>query len=238
MPVRNSFTILVEKFVDLVVNTVASDGADLHINQIIELGNTSKIVVTPYHDEVKPEFIEINFPADVVVGNKGYRLEYVSFEDQKIIGGKIANLYLGKNTEIVASYQRMIKIDVENAQGTGFYPYGQTVVLSVPPKDKVFFLIRDVFDHWEGLEYASEYVAFAAVQDIKARAILREDYTFLMLSIAGVASVIFYNNLVRKRGLDISFYFEKFNMPNFDKIMRFLTKSKGRPTKIPDDDGF
>ncbi len=59
----------------------------------------------------------------------------MAFADQEFPDGKINNVYLDKDAEIVAEYDRMIKVDVENAQGSGFYPYGQTVVLSVPPKD-------------------------------------------------------------------------------------------------------
>jgi hypothetical protein len=233
-PATGSFFVLAEKFVNLAIKAVASDGAELNIGQSLEIGNLTKSIVTPYEEEIRPQFLAARFPSEFVVGNKGYQLVNVAFEDQKIEDGKISNLYLSKNTEIVASYQRTIKIDAENAHGSGFYPYGQTVVLSVPPKDKFSFLIRDVFDHWEGLNHTTDHVAFAATHDIKAKAVLREDYTFLTLIISGAASLFLYNNFVRKRGLNLLFYVDRLNLPDFGKILKLIVK-KPKP-KIQQDD--
>ncbi len=232
-PSRNSFSVFAEKFVNLAIKAVASDGGELNIGQAISIGNITKSIVTPHQEEIRPQFLQTSFPADFVVGSRGYQLEHVVFEDQKIADGKISNLFLNKNTEITASYQRMVKIDVENAQGSGFYPYGQTVVLSVDPKDRFFFLIRDVFDHWEGLNYTSDHVAFAATHDIKAKAVLREDYTILGLIISGAVSLFLYNNFVRRRGLSALFYFERLNLPSFGKILKFRAK-KPKPKWQPD----
>lgn len=226
VPAKNSFSSLIEKFVNLTLRAVASDGAELNIGQAIRLGNISKGIVTPHQEEARPQFLEVIFPKDFVVGNKGYKLEQVIFEDQKITDGKISNIFLGKNTEIVAHYQRMVKIDVENAQGSGFYPYGETVVLNVPPKDKFFFLIRDVFDHWEGLEQTTDKVSLVATNDIRAKAVLREDHTFLTLLIASCVSLILYNNFVRKKRISLLFYFDRFGWPHFDRILRFLRIKK------------
>ena len=236
-PSRNSFSVFAEKFVNLAIKATASDGAELNVGQVIIIGNLTKSIVTPHQEEVRPQFLQTSFPADFVVGSKGYQLESVTFEDQKITDGKISNIFLNKNTEITASYQRMVKIDVENAQGSGFYPYGQTVVLSVAPKDRFFFLIRDVFDHWEGLEYTSDHIAFAATHDVKAKAVLREDYTILSLIISGGASLFLYNNFVRKRGLNVWFYFERLNLPSFGKILKLRAK-KPTPKWQPDDSDY
>jgi hypothetical protein len=219
-PARNSFSTFIEKFVNLTLRAVASDGADLNIGQTIRLGNISKVIVTPHQEETKPQFLEIKFPSDFVVGNKGYQLEGVIFEDQKVADGKINNIFLGKNTDIIARYQRMVKIDVENAQGSGFYPYGKTVILSVPPKDKFFFLIRDIFDHWEGLEQTTDNVSFVATKDISAKAVLREDHTFLTLLLTSGASLFLYNNFVRRKRISLSFYFERFDWSYFDKVLK------------------
>jgi hypothetical protein len=238
-PATGSFSILAEKFVNLAIKASASDGAELNIGQTLEIGNLTKSIVTPYVEEVRPQFLRAVFPSEFVVGNKGYQLEHVAFEDQKIEDGKISNIYLSKNTEIVASYQRTIKIDAENADGSGFYPYGQTVVLSVPPKDKLFFLVREVFDHWEGLNHTSDHVAFAATHDIKAKAVLREDYTFLTLIISSAASLFLYNKFVRKRGLDLLFYVDRLNLPNFNKILRSMIKKPKPKRHLGDSDyGF
>jgi hypothetical protein len=228
-PFRNTFSVFVEKFVNLALKAIASNGDELNIGQVIELGNVSKSIVTPYEEETKPQFFKTTFPTDFVVANKGYKLDHVNFEDQNITDGNISNLFLNKNMEIIAIYQRMVKIDVKNAQGSGFYPYGQTVFLSVPPKEKLFFLIRDVFDHWDGLEYTSDQVMFAAVKDVKAEAVLREDFTFLTLIIASIISLFLYNKFIRKKGLDIVFYFKKINHSTLGKLLKFESRKNAKP---------
>lgn len=222
IPSKNVFSVFAEKFVNLTISTVASDGSELNIGQTIKIGNVSKSIVTPYQAEVKPQFLETSFPEDFVTVNRGYKFDHVNLGGQKIDVGKITNLFLDKNLDIVASYQRMVKIEAENAEGSGFYPYGHTVVLQVPPQEKVSFLIRDVFDHWEGLRYESDHVTFVATHDVKAKAVLREDYTFLTLIISGAASLFLYNNFVRKKGINFAFYLRQINLASLDKILRWL----------------
>jgi hypothetical protein len=222
---REMFPVFAEKFVSLVIKAIASDGAELNIGQTVELGNITKKIVTPYVGEVRPEFLWTTFPEDFVVGSKGYRLDHLTFGNQNTTDGKIGNLFLGKDMEIVARYQRMVKIEAENAQGSGFYPYGQTVVLSVPPKEKVSFLVRDVFDHWDGLKYYTEPVTFAATQDIKVKAVLKEDYTFLSLIVSSIVSLIFYNVFVRKKGLSIKYYL---GMIKFSEVVKIIKLGRKR----------
>lgn len=220
IPATKSFSIFVEKFVNLTLSAIASDGAELNMGLPIKIGNTTKIVVTPYQAEVRPQFFEMGFPEDFVTVNKGYKLDHVVIGEQKIGNGKITNLFLDENADIRANYQRMVKIEVENAEGSGFYPYGHTVVLYAPPRDKVSFLVRDVFDHWDGLDYTSDRVTLVATQDVTARAVLREDYTFLMLIITGIALLFFYNNFIKRKGVSLAFYFEQLNLLRVVKIIK------------------
>lgn len=213
-PARAAMSLNVEKFINITIRAVANDSTELNIEQQIRLGNTTRSIITPFHEEVRPQFFHASFPHDVLVGNRGYRLNDIVFADQSIDENKIENIFLGIDTMIIANYDRTVRIQAENAEGAGFYTYGEQVTLSVPPKDKIGFLVRDVFDHWEGIEYNSDKVTFFATNDIKAVAVLREDHTFLMLFIAIAITAILYVNFVRRKGLDVKFYLGRHNLRN------------------------
>ncbi len=85
-----------------------------------------------------------------------------------------------QDVRISASYNEEILIDVVDGQGSGVYKIGDTVKISAPDKDRVLFLIRDVFDHWEGIDADSPVVSFVASRDSHIVAVYREDYTYLM----------------------------------------------------------
>ena len=86
-------------------------------------------------------------------------------------------------------------------QGSGVYTHGEQVTVFAPDKDKISFLVREVFDHWEGLEDTNSVSAgasatFAVTQDRTIIAVYRDDYTYLMVLIAaplllGTAFVLF-----------------------------------------------
>jgi hypothetical protein len=206
-PAAVTFPVFAEKFINLSIRALASDGNELNIQQSVQIGNTTKLITTPYYEEVKPQFLQSAFPHIHVGGNNGYRLNTVIFGRQNASDGTISNLFLGDDTEIIAKYDRTIKVDVENADGSGFYPYGHKVVITAHPRDKVWFFVRDVFDHWEGIDGATEHIEFVATSDVRARAILREDHTFLTLIVGIGTSVILYTIFFRRRGLDVKFYF-------------------------------
>ncbi|MEM4391748.1 MAG: hypothetical protein QXG67_03055, partial [Candidatus Nitrosotenuis sp.] len=206
-PAAVTFPVFAEKFVNLAIRAFGSDGSELNIQQSIQIGNTTKLITTPHYEEVKPQFLHSVFSHNHVGGNNGYRLNTVTFGRQNASDGIISNLFLGNDTEIIAKYDRTIKVDVENADGSGFYPYGHKVVITAHPRDKVWFFVRDVFDYWEGIDGATERVEFVATSDVRAKAILREDHTFLMLVVGIGTSVMLYVIFLRRRRLDVGFYF-------------------------------
>jgi hypothetical protein len=206
-PAVVTFPVFAEKFVNLSIRALASDGSELNIQQSIQIGNTTKLITTPHYEEVKPQFLQSAFAHNYVGGNNGYRLNTVTFGIQNAPDGTISNLFLGNDTEIIAKYDRTIKVDVENADGSGFYSYGHKVVITANPRDKAWFFVRDVFDHWEGIDGATERVEFVATSDVRAKAVLREDHTFLTLIVGIGTSVMLYMIFFRRRGLDIRFYF-------------------------------
>jgi len=208
-PAKNSFSVYAEKIVNVGLRAFGSDGKELNIENQVEVGNVSKSIVTPYQGEFRSQFLKAQFPLNVVIGNHGYRLNAAIFANQEFPDGKINNMYLDKDAQIVAKYDRMIKVDAENAHGAGFYRYGQTVVLSVPPKDKFSFLVREVFDHWEGIPYDTDNVSFIATNDVRASAVLHEDYLFLMLVFGFGVSIAMYFTFIWKKGISLSWYLQK-----------------------------
>ncbi|WP_042685601.1 hypothetical protein [Candidatus Nitrosotenuis chungbukensis] len=222
-PSKSIFSVHAEKIVNIGFKAIGSDGKELNIEKHIEIGNVSKNIVTPYQGEFKSQFLRSQFPPNVVIGNHGYKLNNVVFEDQEFPDGRISNIYLNRDAQIIAKYDRMIKIDVENALGGGFYTYGQVVNLSVPPKDKLSFLVREVFDHWEGIPYHTENVSFIAYDDVRARAILHDDYLFLMTVFGFGVSSMMYFKLIWKKGISLRWYMQRFfsilKINNFDRLV-------------------
>lgn len=209
-PSKNTFSVHAEKIVNVGFKAIGNDGKDLNVEEHVKIGNVSKSIITPYQGEFKSQFLEFQFPPNVVIGNNGYHLNNVIFEDQEFPDGKISNMYLDKDALIIAKYDRMIKIDAENAHGAGFYTYGQVVNLSVPPKDKFSFLVREVFDHWEGIPYQTDSVSFIAHDNVNAKAVLRDDYLVLMAIFGFVVSGAMYFRLIWKKGISASWYIHGF----------------------------
>jgi hypothetical protein len=193
-----SFGLFSEKIIQVLIKAVGSDGNELNIAQTVSIGNVSSTVVTPYSAEIRPQFFKTKLPLQVDVGNKGYAFIKATAAAQEFPDG-VVDLFLEKDITIFAEYERMVRIDVAGAEGSGFYPYGQTVTLSVLPKDKVSFLVREVFDHWDGLPYETQPVSFTAHEDISASVVYRDDYSFLMLLVAAIVTSTLYTTTIRKK---------------------------------------
>lgn len=231
-----SFGIFAEHIIDLVIKAIGSDGNELNIAQTISIGNVSSSAVTPYSTEIKPHFVKTAFPQQLDVGDKGYVLTKTTAADQEFSNGKV-DAFLNDDATILAEYERMIKVDVKDAEGSGFYPYGQTVTLGVPPKEKTSFLIREVFDHWDGLPYGnSQPISFVANEDIHGKAVFRDDYSVLMLILGTITSVLLYFVAFKKKGISPVWYLQKIKnnlklqIPRISKInlesLKKIPKSK------------
>lgn len=232
VPARSSFAVYAEKIFTVFFNAVDSTKNELHVNTLVEIDGVAKSLVTPYQYELRPQFLDVEFPEVFESGQIGYRLERVEFGKNRISTGIIDRIYVDSDIAITAQYQKMVWIQAENAVGSGHYPYGSTVTLSVPPKDKVSFFVREVFDRWEGITYDSEAVTFVATENIDARAVLRDDYSFLMLICGTGLTAIVYFRFVWKRRLRPDWYmcrlFGKMRIP---KIFS-MPELRKKPTKI------
>lgn len=240
-PARSSFAVYTEKVFTVFFNAVDSAKNELHVSTLVKTDGVAKSLVTPYQYEIRPQFLDVEFPEIFEAGQSGYRLERVEFGKNRLAGGIIDRVYVDSDTVIAAQYQKMVRVQAENAVGSGHYPYGSTVTLSVPPKDKASFFVRDVFDHWEGIPYDSETVTFVATENIDARAVLREDYSFLMLTSGTGLTAIVYFRFVWKKGLHPDWYirrlFGKVHIPKIFSVPTLRKKPTGTQNSEQGDDG-
>ena len=204
---------------DLTVNAVSTeDGKEISAKHTIIISNhTINGINTPYKKELGPSEITISFPTEQKIGDRVYSLKKLQTGNEEFLDEQEIEFFLDGNAEVIAYYDRMIKVDVAGAKGSGFYPYGQTVTLSAPPKDKVSFLIRETFDHWDGLPYETEPVSFTAEQDISASIVYRDDYSFLMLLVAAIVTTTLYTTSIRKK-VNLRWEISKFVDPLKNKI--------------------
>ncbi|MEW6043445.1 MAG: hypothetical protein AB1608_04215 [Thermoproteota archaeon] len=221
LPAKSTLQVFAENLFTVSFKAVGTDGAELHVDSQLATSEISKNFATPHMQELRPQFVSVKFPETFEVGADGYRLQRIEFDDRIMDADSISSMYVDSDTQVLARYQRMIRVNAENAVGGGFYPYGSTVTLSVPPKDKASFFVRDVFDHWVGLPHDSDTVTFVATKNVDVKAVLREDYTFLMLSFALPISAMIYFRFVWKKGLDLLWYVSR-----FAEIVRVLRLQK------------
>lgn len=223
LPAKSTLQIFTENLFTISFEALGTDGNELHVDSKLITSEISKSFATPHMQELRPQFVSVKFPNIFEVGTDGYQLQHIEFDGRIANSDTIPSMYIDSDTNILALYQRMIRINVENAIGSGFYPYGSTVTLSVPPKDKVLFFVREVFDHWIGLPYDSDTVTLNATQNIDAKAVLREDYTFLMLSLAVPISVMIYFRFIWRKGLDLKWYVRKLvEFTRLSRMQRFV----------------
>jgi len=206
---KSMFAVHAEKIFNVFFNAVDSTKKELHVSSLIKTDDISKSHVTPYQHEIRPQFLSVEFPETFEMGQNWYQLDHVMFGEQRLTDGMIDQIYVDSDTVITAQYQKMIRIQAENAVGSGHYPYGTEVTLSVPPKDRALFFVREVFDHWDGISYDSDTVTLVATENIDAKAILREDYSFLMLTCGMVLTAMIYFRFVWKKGINIYWYVRK-----------------------------
>jgi hypothetical protein len=241
LPAKSTLEIFAENLFTISFVAIGTDGSELHVDSQLATPEVSKNFATPHKQELRPQFVSVRFPDTFEVGTDGYQLQHIEFNERIVNADAIPSMYVNADTNVVVQYQRMIRVNAENAIGGGFYPYGSIVTLSVPPKDKASFFVREVFDHWVGLPHNSDTVTFVATQNVDAKAMLREDHTFLMLSLALPVSALIYFRFVWKKRLELWWYARRFaeavrdsrlqnilELKNYAKALRRPDKDKPR----------
>ena len=189
-PVTKTVDFNVEKIVNFNVRAISSDdNKDIAITQIVN----EKELITPYESEMRPQTVEVEFPMEYSYQGRNYALQTITQNNNEFAGNTVSGL-ISEDTEIYAVYERYVKVDIAGAEGNGLYAYGEQVTLTVPPIEKASFLIRDVFDRWEGVDLKNrDKITFIAETDLKGSVIFREDYTGIggILGLAGTGAVVF-----------------------------------------------
>ncbi|MGI0087838.1 MAG: hypothetical protein ACREBI_07735 [Nitrosotalea sp.] len=218
-PITETLHFIAKKIIDVTFAATGNDGADFDIVPMISIHNQTLTGNIPFDDTTNAGFAHIEVPQQFNVTGKNYVLNNVDISGQKFTSGKI-DVFLGNDSKIQANYYRMIQINATDADGGGPYPYGTTVTLYAPDKWQLSFLVRQVFDHWEGndLPFNSKIndVSFVAKDNVITTAVYRQDFTYLMLAIAVPATAFF----VLKKRNDITWHVKELE----DKIMRFIPK--------------
>ncbi len=157
-----------------------------------------RTVSTPETIESSVGGMHFEFDESITIGSSGYSFDHV------VIGGEryehhIVDVVMTGSADITAVYLRVINITAIDAHGSGVYHQGDTVTLYAPPKDIVGFLIRDVFDHWEGgggnmppeVNLYSQSVTFDATDSFTTSAIYRQDISGLVTVVVAAVIAIF-----------------------------------------------
>ncbi len=183
-PVSLSETIIVEELFLVEVVTVDSGGSRIYPTFEVGIGGDSVSAKSPYYAEARAGDIHVKFQESHAAGARGYSLDGILANGMEVHGSSMT-VSIIQDTVITATYSTEILVDVSGGEGGGVYKYGDTVRVSAPDRDKVLFLVRDVFDHWEGLSAGSlSSETFIATENVSIEAVYREDYTYLMVAVA------------------------------------------------------
>ena len=218
-PITQTLHLVSKKIIDISMSAVGNDGTVLHIIPALTVNNQSIISNKPFEQTTNAGQAHIEMPPQLSMGAKNYVLNHVDMSGQRF-ANNVIDTFLGEDSSILANYDLMLKVNATQANGGGFYSYGSTVTLDAPEKWQASFLVRQVFDHWEGsnlpFDSKANNVSFAAKENVFATAIYRPDYTYLMLVTAGPVTGIF---AMKKRN-DISWYVREIK----DRLEKFIPK--------------
>ncbi|MEO9307153.1 MAG: hypothetical protein ABI342_02435 [Nitrososphaera sp.] len=218
-PITQTLHLVSKKIIDISMSAIGNDGTILHIMPALTVNNQSIVSNTPFNKTANVGQVHIEIPPQLSMDEKNYALHTVDISGQRFTNGKI-DAFLSEDSSILANYDLMLKVNVTQANGGGFYPYGTSITLNAPEKWQMSFLVRQVFDHWEGtnlpFDSKTNNVSFVAKENVSATAIYKPDYTYLMLVIALPVTGIF---AMKKRN-DISWYVREVK----DRLDKFIPK--------------
>lgn len=139
----------------------------------------------------------------------GYKIVELSINDD-IIQGNVIEFYTDGDKKITAVYDRFVSVVVHDGKGSGVYSYGDTIVISAPDKPIISYLVKETFNHWEGINKKSSSFVIPAEKDIEVTAVYRDDYTILMgVILSGVIGAVIFvikngDNALRYRAEEIT----------------------------------
>ena len=169
----------VQKIFAIDARITSLDGKRLTMPFDVTIGDEHILATSPYYTEFEPIQVTIKFPEQSTVNNQGYAFEKIRINGMDSYNS-IIETFPAQDIMVTAVYAAEILISVNDGEGSGVYRHGDIVRISAPDRDRLSFLIRDVFDHWEGIDASSSRAEFTADTDRNITAVYREDYTYLM----------------------------------------------------------
>jgi len=149
-------------------------------------------VTTPSDLRIKQGYVTINFPRQVDA-DLGYVFEKITLNGEVYVDNVFDGILVPFDS-IIADYKTVVNIHVNDGAGSGVYDFGDTVILSAPSKDVVWFLIQDVFDYWEYLpngDVYSESVVFVAENSFETSAIYKKSHNGLIVIVISMMILLF-----------------------------------------------
>ncbi len=187
-----------KKIVTVMVSGAATNGKNLSIPYTILSGDIDESFTSPFVHDLKTRDSVIEFPAmyHTPMGH-GYAFESMRVNDELLLS-PILETGLDKDLDITLNYQREVFIEIKGTDGGGVYEYGQTVSVSAPDVPKVWYFVKDTFDHWEGIDGIGSSISFNATQDMQITAVYREDHSLWMIIVLASAVSVIVLGLYKK----------------------------------------
>ncbi len=166
------------------VDVTDSGGMRIHPMFTVTAGPDSAVVGPPYHTEFRPGTVKVKFPEHHSSDTGGYSFDHAVVNGETTYRNNVLSLEPDGDIAITAVYRQEVLITVFDGEGSGVYGVGQAVTVSAPERHVASFLVREVFERWDGLEHGSATATFAAEENMEITAIYRTDYTYLMVMVA------------------------------------------------------
>ena len=170
-----------ENIAELKIITKNIDGQKISSPYTVSLGLDVNENDGPLTYLIKPQQTILEFSKEWSSAVGGYRLVELSL-DEKIIHGNVIDFYLDGDHEIIAVYDRFVKITVIDGTGSGVYSYGEVVNIAAPDKQIIPFLKIETFDYWAEIDEKSTF-QYEAVADLTITAVYYENYAGTMIVI-------------------------------------------------------
>lgn len=220
-PISKIIHVVSKKIIDVTIMAQGNDGTQLHVTPKLTVNNQTIVQNTPFVTTVNAGRTMVDLPSNVMLQNKNYVFRMIHAGGQAFTTNTIQT-YLEEDSDIIAYYDLVLSINATGATGSGFYPYGTYITLTAPEKWQMSFLVRQIFDHWDGtnlpFDSKTNNVIFVAKENVSTSAIYRTDYTYFMLLIAGLITGIF----ALKKHNEISWNIREIK----DKLNKFTPKRK------------
>ena len=139
--------------------------------------------------------VHLEFLPSIIIGTENYIMESVMINNGMTYRNDILDVIISEPTDIQITYKSIITVNVNGGTGTGLYKYGDTITLKGASRDVVWFLVRDVFDHWTympaGYDIYAQMIDMPAENSFETSIVYRADYSGLVLVMVSAVLGIF-----------------------------------------------